>query len=143
MTHNFKTGVTYKTRGGGKVWFIGEAKKTGALPLAFENEAGNIASYTVRGEYFGDSMSKDDIIGIWEDEPEQIDVANMWVSIQQYVAGDGSMVIDTIQQDGFNVFMQHRETKPKAEPNTIAIIRVHEWEAIKRGERSLIKGEGL
>lgn len=122
MTHNFKTGVTYKTQNGACVTYIGDS-------VAYKHEDIIIC------EYLGDpvSISAKDIIGIWEDEPDEIDVANMWVCIVRHKT-NGSIVA------------QRRMYADKPSPmsaDTIAIIRVSEWEAIKRGERKLIKGEGL
>lgn len=116
MTHNFKTGVTYKTRGGERAYYCGVSFYGDPLFLVQRSN----------GKFEGVVWA--DIIGLWEESPEEIDVANMWVHVRycgaQYAA-------EIWPEDG------------KPAEYTIAIIRVSEWEAIKRGDRKLIKGEGL
>ena len=181
MTHSFKTGVTYKTRGGEKAWYVGESQNP-ARPLVFEHERSYFREYTKDGywdaELFPERL---DIIGLWEDEPkgedmtaadvderwmqtlcnikrsgdaldaaekelvigatlkaleslkkpEEIDVANMWVGIWE---SEGQLF-----ETGW-----HRDVgilRDRTDLHTI--IRAHEWEAIKRGERKLKIGEGL
>lgn len=136
MTHNFKTGVTYKTRGGSRAWFIGVASGL-TWPYVFKHEDFSVVTqHDEEGNLMPEgTYSEDDcdIIGTWEESPEEIDVANMWVAIVRHKKNGSIMANRRMYAD-----------KPANLPaDTIAFIRVSEWEAIKRGERKLIKGEGL
>lgn len=133
MTHNFKTGATYKTRIGQRAWFIGckPDSYNGDHPLVFM-VGDSVFTYREDGKSAG--WSELDIIGTWEESPEEIDVANMWVAIKR---DDAGCVIEC--HAGI-----YAPTLPrKFDKDIIAIIRVFEWEAIKRGERKLKVGEGL
>lgn len=133
MTHNFKTGVTYKTRGGGRAWFIQNDSLGGMMPsLLFAHEDG-VQHHGVDGSHL--SASEEtlwDIIDPWEESLEEIDVANMWV-----------VVLINRQKNLLAIDCIFPEKPESWDESHVAIIRVSEWEAIKRGERKLIKGEGL
>lgn len=40
MTHNFKTGVTYKTRGGDKAWYVGRMQTSEATVFDHKDGGG-------------------------------------------------------------------------------------------------------
>ncbi len=128
MTHNFKTGVTYKHRDGRPVTYIGDGVNYNQ-PV-FEYEGMGLCGMFPNAGHFPES----DIIGLYEDEPEEIDVANMWVGIRYSV--DGHCILATM-------LWRTRELLLEAYNDLIAAYQVREYEAIKRGERKLRIGEGL
>jgi hypothetical protein len=139
MTHNFKTGVTYKTKGKihsveslcippYKCWYVGVAKDG---RLVFDHDIDGICYHNPDGRYILEFNDHRHVIGLWEDTQEEIDVANMCVAIKRK---DGSVM----------AWRRMYSERPSNLPaDTIAFIRVSKWEAIKRGERKLNIGEGV
>lgn len=127
MTHNFKIGVAYKTQSGKKVTYIGDGVHLNYPVFEYESHISYNGTHEVR------HVPEPEIIGLWEDEPEEIDVADMWVPIDLHK--DGSVCAGDCYAT--------KEDALVLEGANLAVIRVREWSAIKRGERKLIKGEGL
>jgi len=148
MTDFTKPGY-YKMRNGEKAWVAGVVPKKTLLDTIVGIARGTATIWLMDGR--GPSVDTAyDLISPWEDPPavvewdamlhsrqertdkaEEIDVGDYWVSIWEMPAGSIS--------EGGVIMLK----KPISRKGIIAIIHVHEWEAILRGDRKLIKGEGL
>lgn len=124
--HDFEVGKAYRTQCGKKAWFVANGRGLG-YPIFEYREPDDNSVFSNVG-FFHESK----IIGQWEEPSKEIDVANMWVAVTERA---GHIIAHR------KVYRDKPESSLPA--NTIAIIRVSEWEAIKRGERKLIRGEGL
>lgn len=124
----------YKLRNGGKAWIhkadTGEPSFHGYYIDV--NGTAYCSYWTSSGAAGFSGHRAEDIVSDWHEpeKPETLNVADMWVIVDHYP--DGSMAVS------------HPHTsKPLPLSSAVSILRVRDWEAVKRGEREFVIGEGL
>lgn len=79
------------------------------------------------------SSSGHNLVALWEDEAEEIDISQMYIAIQEV----GGMYFGT------GIFCSLELIKEEGITDMIAIVTVKDWQDIQQGKRKLIVGEGL
>ena len=135
-----KVDTYYKTRSGHKAYVEYKRIRDESNPYKGYYIYADMGSEEIQEECwseFGrgggfDQMCDCDLVALWEDEPEEIDVSSTW---RQITEKNG-----TYGEDG--VYYPNKENMP-IKSITIAVVTSAEWIEIQQGKRKLVVGEGL
>ena len=134
----------YKTRNGRKAFVV--YMHDGLYLGHIENEHRNIiakvewesrGSVATSGNPCNDSY---DLVALWEDEPEEIEVSEMYAPIRRIF--DGGMFSNNYIPHS-NLDKLRQNISGDISNTIIAILTVKEWQEIQQGKRKLIVGKGL